>query len=52
MPLPHAHLHNIHKIFGVAVSDKFLSPKPRDFTKHILVLLNPDKGAKIPALFL
>jgi len=51
MPLPLAHFH-IYKIFGVAVSDKFLSPKTSNFTKLILVLLNHDKGAKIPALLL
>lgn len=52
MPSALAHVHNIYKIFGVAVSDKFLSPKTGDFTKHILVLLNPDKGSEIPALLL
>lgn len=31
-------------IFGVAVSDKFLSPKTRDFTKNFLALLNPENS--------
>lgn len=39
-----SHLHNIYMIFGVAISDKFLSPKTGDFTKHALALLNPENN--------